>query len=77
MFQIGLIKSRFYYLNKNSTIPDLWISEPVEPRIYSFSYTKMLQTIQEQLWGHRGTYCFWKYEIVFGKFWNMCAPSFF
>ena len=31
---------------------DFWISEPVEPRIYSLYYNKMLQKIQEKLWEH-------------------------
>ena len=45
---------------KISNFHDFWIFEPVEPRIYSFYYTKILQTNRENM----GTS--WKH-IIFGN----------
>ena len=43
-----------YYRHQNLTFDDFWISEALEPRIYGFYYTKILQKIQGKLWKHPG-----------------------
>ena len=50
---------------------DFLISQALEPRIYGFYYTKILQKILESIWEHPGKYYFYIYglqkNVKFGK----------
>ena len=68
----------FIILNiKISKFHDFWIFEPVEANIYSFYYTKMLQTNQETIWNRFGKILLLHiWQPCFGICWNMCALTF-
>ena len=58
---------------KISKCYDFWIFEPVEPRIYPFYYTRMLQEIQENDGAILEKYYFGKCETKYLEYVGNCA----